>query len=222
MGSAEAKTLVRGPFVLTPNVPTAVAPGDEFEVTVGVANALEGSGENADIELEVMPADNLQVLGEAVKTLQISEGSEGHAGFRLKVLPELGATSLVFRARHGEDSARITATLSVRPPVPYVTSFESGFSASGQVELDVPRELYASLAHNRVAASVRPVVLTEGLVAYLDNFPHYCTEQIASRGYPLLAYLDHPDYQDDARARQQQLTRLHEAPSYPPDRRGRF
>ena len=208
MGAAAAETQVRGPFVLTPNVPTAVAPGDEFEVTVGVANALEGSGEHADIALEVMPADNLQVLGEAVTTLQISEGSEGHAAFRFKVLPEPGATSLVFRARHGEDSARITATLSVRPAVPYVTSFESGFSASGQVELDVPRELYASLAHNRVAASVRPVVLTGGLVAYLDNFPHYCTEQIASRGYPLLAYLDHPDYQDNARARQQQLTRL--------------
>jgi uncharacterized protein YfaS (alpha-2-macroglobulin family) len=208
MGSAEANTLVRGPFVLTPNVPTAVAPGDEFEVTVGVANALEGSGENADIALEILPADNLQVLGDAVTTLQISEGSEGHAVFRLKVLPEPGAASLVFHARHGEDSARITATLSVRPPVPYVTSFESGFSASGQIELDIPRELYASLAHNRVAASVRPVVLTEGLVAYLDHFPHHCTEQIVSRGYPLLAYLDHPDYQDDARARQKRLASL--------------
>ena len=208
MGSAEAQTLVRGPFVLTPNVPTAVAPGDEFEVTVGVANALEGSGKHAEIELEVLPADNLQVLGEAVTTLQVSEGSEGHAGFRLKVLPELGAASLVFRARHGEESARITATLSVRPPVPYVTSFTSGFSASGQVELDVPREVYANLAHSRVAASVRPVVLTEGLVAYIEDFPHYCTEQIASRGYPLLAYLDHPDYQGDATARQKQLTKL--------------
>ena len=208
MGSAEAKTLVRGPFVLTPNVPTAVAPGDEFEVTVGVANALEGSGEHAEIELEVMPADNLQVLGETSTTLKVSEGSEGHAGFHLKVLPELGASSLVFRARHGKERAQITATLSVRPPVPYVTSFASGFSASGQVELDVPRELFANLAHNRVSASVRPVVLTEGLVAYLENFPHQCTEQIVSRGYPLLAYLDHPDYQGDARARQKRLAKL--------------
>jgi uncharacterized protein YfaS (alpha-2-macroglobulin family) len=208
MGAAEMKTLVRGPFVLTPNVPTAVAPGDEFEVTLGVANALEGSGENAEIELEVIPADNLQLLGETATSVQISEGSEGHAGFRLKVLPELGASSLVFRARHGEESARITATLSVRPPVPYVTTFESGFSASGQVELDVPRALYANLAHNRVAASVRPVVLTEGLIAYLDHFPHACTEQLVSRGYPLLAYLDHPDYQGNAGARQKRLAKL--------------
>lgn len=142
MGAAEAKTRVRGPFVLTPNVPTAAAPGDEFEVTLGIANALEGYGDDAGIELEVRPSDNLQVQGEAATTLQVSEGSEGHAVFRLRALPGPGAASLVF-------SARITATLSVRPPVPYVTSFESGFSASGQLELDVPRELYASLAHNR-------------------------------------------------------------------------
>jgi len=208
MGIARSSSLVRGPFVLSPNAPTAVAPGDEFDVTVGVANALERSGEDVKIELELLPSDNLQVIGEPKKVLAVSEGDETRAEFRVKALDALGASSMLIRARHGEDTARITATLSVRPAVPYTTSFQAGFEKDGRVTLEVPRVLYSRLASNRVTASVRPLALAEGLVAYLDHFPHYCTEQIVSQVYPLLSYLDHPDYQGDTRAKHQRLAAL--------------
>ena len=49
VGVHEGRTLVRGDFVLSPNAPTTVTPGDEFDVSVGVANNVEGSGaERAD------------------------------------------------------------------------------------------------------------------------------------------------------------------------------
>ncbi len=38
VGVENTRTLVRGDFVLSPNAPTTVTPGDEFEVSVGVAN----------------------------------------------------------------------------------------------------------------------------------------------------------------------------------------
>src|SRR4029434_3237126 len=38
VGSVEKNAIIRGPFVLTPNVPTVVAPGDIFDVSVTVAN----------------------------------------------------------------------------------------------------------------------------------------------------------------------------------------
>ena len=44
MGVAETATEVRGDFILTPNVPTMVAPGDEFSVSVGVFNNSTGTG----------------------------------------------------------------------------------------------------------------------------------------------------------------------------------
>ena len=45
LGSESANTVVRGPLILTPNTPSAVAPGDEFEVSVGVTNNVENSGD---------------------------------------------------------------------------------------------------------------------------------------------------------------------------------
>ena len=40
---------MRGDFVLSPNLPLAVAPGDEFDVSVGVANNVAGSGKEAPV-----------------------------------------------------------------------------------------------------------------------------------------------------------------------------
>jgi hypothetical protein len=48
VGSAQSTLQVRGPFVISPNVPTFVAPGDTFQVSTAVANNIEGSGANAE------------------------------------------------------------------------------------------------------------------------------------------------------------------------------
>src|SRR5882724_3152605 len=52
-GSADRDALIRGPFVVTPSVPVLAAPGDEFEAGVTVANNVEGSGADAEVDLRV-------------------------------------------------------------------------------------------------------------------------------------------------------------------------
>ena len=54
--------LVRGPFVITPSVPTMVAPNDKFEVGVTVANNVAGSGENAEVTLTAEPSAQLEIV----------------------------------------------------------------------------------------------------------------------------------------------------------------
>ena len=47
IGTAEGATTVRGDFVLSPDAPTTLAPGDEADVGVGVSNNLSGAGRPA-------------------------------------------------------------------------------------------------------------------------------------------------------------------------------
>ena len=61
VGSAETKLQVRGPFVISPNVPTFVAPGDTFDVSVTIANNVEGSGANAPVNLDLQATEGLEV-----------------------------------------------------------------------------------------------------------------------------------------------------------------
>src|SRR5207302_9849059 len=76
VGSIERDSLIRGPFVITPSVPVLAAPGDEFETGVTVANNVEGSGQDAAIELKAQTNDRLSVLSGSTQTLHIAEGRE--------------------------------------------------------------------------------------------------------------------------------------------------
>lgn len=196
MGATQERTLVRGPFVISPNMLTVAAPGDEFVVTVGVANLVEGSGAGASITLSAEPSEQLELLGEAQTILSIAEGSEARAQFRLRAKQRPGPASVTFRATMGEEESRISATLSVRPAVPYMASFQSGYEQSGRHGAGLPRKLHAALSEQQVSASASTLVLVDGLNNYLENFPHGCTEQVVSQVFPLIGLMSHPGYAD--------------------------
>jgi uncharacterized protein YfaS (alpha-2-macroglobulin family) len=193
----ENKTLVRGPFVLTPNSLTTAAPGDEFDITLGVANGVEGSGKQLPILVNALTSSNLEIVSDTQSTLNIDENSEGKLTFRVKVLDKLGAASVTFTAVSGKSESQRTATLSVRPAVAFVSSFDSGFTESGQKNIDISRQLYPNLAQSNITASQSPRALVDGLISYLDNFPHMCTEQVVSSVFPVLSNLEHPSYMGD-------------------------
>jgi uncharacterized protein YfaS (alpha-2-macroglobulin family) len=197
VGAAENETIVRGPFVITPSVLTMAAPGDEFEVSVGVSNALEGSGPDAQVEVSVVPSEHLQVVGEARTKLKISEGDEGRAQFRIKALDALGSASLTFAAHSGAVGVTRKATLSVRPPVSFETTTQAGFKQGGKAELALARSLRPEFSEQRAAASASPLALADGLVKYLEKFPHGCSEQLVSRVFPNLGLADAAIYPVD-------------------------
>src|ERR1044071_3220534 len=126
VASAERETLVRGPFVITPSVPVLAAPGDEFETGVTVANNVEGSGEKAQIELLSQTNERLSISGGTSQKLEIAEGREQTAIFKFRATDKLGSGEITFIARANGQQAKRRATLSVRPPIPYMTDVRSG------------------------------------------------------------------------------------------------
>ena len=194
LGRSQETLLVRGPFVITPNVLTAAAPGDEFEVNVGIANNLDGSGTDASIDLSATPSEHLEIIGEDRVTLRIAEGNEGRGNFRVRTRNRLGPASLTFEASSGDELARLKATLSVRPSVAYVATVASGSSDDDPVDLQFDRSMYEEFARQSAAASKSPLVLADGLLSYLDAFPHACAEQIVSKVFPQIGFLGNDDY----------------------------
>lgn len=193
VGNAQAKTIVRAPFVITPNVATAVAPGDEFDVNVGLANNLEEGDDTTTIKLEATASDGLVIVGESAISLSIDRGSEGRARFRVKALERLGAASISFRASAADEETQSTATLSVRPPVAYVATMQSGSTTRDPFMLEFERDLHDEFAKQSVAASASPLILADGMLNYLDAFPHLCAEQIVSKVFPQIGFLGNGD-----------------------------
>lgn len=194
IGVAEKKTVVRGPFVLSPNVPTAAAPGDVFDVSVGIANNAEGTGKDAELDLEISVSDNLEVQGAAGIKVKISEGREGSARFAVKAKDSPGAATVRFRVSSGDKEAKSSIGLSLRPASPYITSVSGGYIKDGKTDVPVTRRLYPHYRILEAGYSTLPLGLARGLVTYLNGFPYGCTEQLVSQTFPAMVLLNRPEF----------------------------
>ena len=218
IGTLSSKTIVQGDFVLSPNAPLAVAPGDEFEVSVGVANNVAGSGKDAQVAVSMKTSAHLEVVGSETQTLKIGEKQESAAIYKLKAKTgaavKLGSATMTFSATlngQPEKFAKLGTDVSVRPAGPFYTQVTVG-SFTGSQEVPVKRDVFAEYRKAEAAVSPLPLVIANGLMAYLDSFPHLCTEQIISRAFPAVVLGQRPEFgqmsgntkQKDSAARAQQ------------------
>ncbi|MEY2537397.1 MAG: alpha-2-macroglobulin [Verrucomicrobiota bacterium] len=193
-GSAEQETLIRGPFIITPTVPVLAAPGDEFEAGVTVANNVEGSGADCVIQLRAETNDKLSVVRSAAQTLRVAEGHEQSTTFRFRANDKLGAGEAMFIVRYNEIEIKRRSTLSVRPPVPYMTEVRSGSFQRDSAEIPIARAMHSEFRKVDATLSALPFGLAHGLDAYLKDFPHGCSEQISSGAFCRLVLADEADF----------------------------
>jgi uncharacterized protein YfaS (alpha-2-macroglobulin family) len=194
VGSAELDSLIRGPFVLTPNAPTVAAPGDQFDVSVTVANGVEGSGENADVKVTAEPSEHLEILKSPANPVRIPEGREISATFTVRTKEKFGSAELIFRASMPGQESKLRSTLSVRPAVPFMTSVRSGNFTKESVELKVERSIHPDFRKLDATVSALPLGLARGLDFYLKNYPNGCSEQITSGAFCRLLLADEADF----------------------------
>jgi len=193
-GSSDRDSLIRGPFVVTPSVPVLAVPGDEFEAGVTVANNVEGSGADAEIELRAETSPQLSVKGQATQKLQISEGREKSAVFRFHVNDSLGSGEIRFIASRNGTETKRRATVSVRPEVPFATDVRSGNFKKASADVAIKRQLYPEFAKREAALSATPLGLAHGLDSYLKNFPYGCSEQLTSGAFCRLVLSSEADF----------------------------
>ncbi|MDI9818826.1 MULTISPECIES: alpha-2-macroglobulin [unclassified Legionella] len=191
VGSRDKKSEIRGNFVINPNVPTFIAPGDIFEISASIANNVTGSGTDAKIAVQLNVTPDLEIIGSANESLTISEGQEKTVRFKLKANASLGSAKVTIIANTEEKSSTMDTTLSIRPATTYITSITSG-SSNASKTLPIERRLYPDYRKVDASISSSPLILLPGLQRYLENFPYGCTEQLTSKALPLLAMSRQP------------------------------
>ena len=202
VGIFQTTTTVRDDLILTPNVPAMVAPGDTFEVSVGVANnmpnlngtkvevsvSLENTGQNADNTAQ------FEIIASTPPTLSLGEKEEGVASFTLRAKNLLGAGKLTFQANYANQKTLRQAEISVRQAEAYRTELKMGRMPGNVLRVENMREMYNEYAVRQASASYLPIVMGHGLAAYLENFPHLCSEQLISGAIPYLMQQRHPEF----------------------------
>ncbi len=143
VGSVAQNSLIQGPFVITPGVPTLAAPGDQFEVGVTVANNVPGSGQNAAVTLTAEPSEQLEILNMPPQPMTIPEGKEVSAVFTVRAKDKLGSASIAFKAAGNGQESTLRSTVSVRPAVPLETEVQGGNFTKDSITVPVDRDMHA-------------------------------------------------------------------------------
>jgi len=190
VSSVESTALIRTRFVLTPGLPTVAAPGDTFEVGV----TLNNGGAAADITLSAEPSEHLEVLESPSQPVHLEQGKETTVLFTVRARERLGSGQLSFRATGDGESSFRKATVSVRPPVPFITEVRSARFTTPSLDVPISRGLYREFRELDASVSALPLGLARGLDVYLKNYPHGCSEQITSKAFSRLMLSDETDF----------------------------
>ncbi|MCE5387451.1 MAG: alpha-2-macroglobulin family protein [Acidithiobacillus sp.] len=203
IGIAQTQTYVRGDYVLTPNVPWNVAPGDRFEVSVQVVNNLENSPqERRPVAVRLGLDPGLEAQGPVLQELRLAPGESGVVRFPVRAGPRLGSQRLRFEVVGPTKGVARTVSLSVRPPEPLLSTLQLGQFAPGRTQrLTGLRELYPQHASRELTVSYLPLAMMGGLQSYLDHYTHLCTEQVVSAATPALIVAVRPEFARSAEAR---------------------
>jgi alpha-2-macroglobulin len=190
VGSAQQTLNVRGPFVISPNVPTFVAPGDTFDLSVTIANNVKGSGAAAPVAVDLTTTEGLEVTQKPTASVPIDEGRDASIHWLVRAKDALGNADLTVTARTGNQTSSLTSHLSVRPPAPYLTTVNSGYFTDTDKKIPVERRLYPQFRETAALASVLPQGLSRGLGLYLEHYEYGCTEQLVSKAFSSLISSD--------------------------------
>jgi uncharacterized protein YfaS (alpha-2-macroglobulin family) len=180
IGVKKSFVTVRGDLIIMPNVPTFVAPDDQFEVSVILANNIKGEGKRK-VKLEIVPDKFISVVENKISEKEIESMRDEVFKIRLKANPKLGASRIKFVATSDNYKAQLAATLSVRPPVHYQFSVWSGALVSHQHDIKFNRDLYPHLSEESAVLSQNPLMALDSISGYLAKYPYGCSEQIISK-----------------------------------------
>jgi uncharacterized protein YfaS (alpha-2-macroglobulin family) len=194
VGTAEKKLTVRGDFVITPNAPLFMTPGDEAEIGVSLSNNVEQSGADAKVTLTLENSEHFKLGSEGKIELAVAEGHETSTVFKLKAEKILGSGTLIFKATLGKHQAKRSIDLSIRPANPYQITLQTGYARNEKKELDLSRKMDSHFRVKDMNISILPLTIGHGLFKFLTEYPYDCTEQLVSKAFPKMVLKSKPDF----------------------------
>lgn len=187
LGHASRDVIIRDPVVVTAAMPKFLAPGDQAELRLDIANTDAPAG---DYTLDVNGGALVSVLSKADKA-PITLAAGGKADVTLPITGGEPGTGQIEIALSGPNGERFTQSLdvTVRPSTPPMTERRMVRIESGR-QLLVDDQLLANSIMQGASVSVNltrnPTFDIASLLMTLDRYPYGCAEQTTSRALPLL------------------------------------
>ena len=184
-----SRSVAANPYVIAPQQPLAVAPGDEFDLGVLVANTTGEAGEQV-LAVSVAGGEALELLSPNLQRLTLGPGQDATVRFTAKAGEKLGPVAVRYQVEGAGHEAAYSEELTIRPSQPLLTTLQNGVlritdqQAGKTGALALQRTLYDEQRYAEFSVAMTPVAYLRGLLDYLKTYPYGCTEQLVSQAFP--------------------------------------
>ncbi len=175
-GSAEKSAYVRTPLMLLSSLPRVLSVNEEISLPVN----LFVMDKNVK-QVEVSASSGEVTITPAKQTLSFTEAEDRIVNFRLKTR-HTGKATIHITATGNGNKAQETVEIEVRNPNPTVNLTRDAWVEKGaEATINYPMGDAVQLEVSRL-----PMLDVTRRLNYLYDYNHHCTEQLASKGLPLL------------------------------------
>ncbi len=186
-GSAAKAIPVRTPLMVQSTLPRVVSIGEQITLPVNVF-AMENGTKNVNVKVEV--TGGLSLADGNSKTVNFAAPGDRMVYFRLRAGDRTGVATVRVTASCGAQTSTERIEIQVRNPnPPLVTVTENILRAGEAITLPYALEDKSEDSWVKLEVARMPSVNLTRRYDYLDNYEHLCSEQLTSRGLPML-YLD--------------------------------
>ncbi len=197
VGSTSNNVFVKGDQVLTPQLPSAVALGDNFEAGLAITNTTD---KEINLSISAKIADESQTkalnITNLAQTVSLKAKEEKLLPFNVSVGKTPGSATIKFSTK--DDAGNIVerdAYISVRP-ASLARNTQRSLSLSQPTAINLSRKLLPYDAQTSLTLSYIPVPLLNASLSYLQNYQHNCVEQIISKAFALVELKETPLYME--------------------------
>ena len=183
-GNAQKTVPVRSPLMVLSTLPRVVSTGEEIQLPVNVF-AMEKEVNNVTVKVET--TGKLQLTSEGSKTMKFAKPGDDVIFFALKSNGKTGVETVKVTVTGGGQTATETIEIDVRNPNPsYLIAQDTLIGSGSDTQLsyqlgDLSEDNWVKLEVSRI-----PSVDISRRFDFLYDYPHYCSEQVTSRAFPLL------------------------------------
>lgn len=182
VGSAEKQSYIQAHFIISPNIPNYVTPGDSFTATVLVTNNVKSkdASDLLTVQLEknsdfTISGANMNGIGTFKAMIQPGKSQTFH--FNLQTQADLGTTELKFIVSNGHESSTLTQPITVQPATLYNVKLQNGFSRMADITLPTNTDYYSAYRDLRISAANQASIFIPGLIEKIQGAPLYNIKQ---------------------------------------------
>ncbi|NDV79275.1 alpha-2-macroglobulin [Dysgonomonas sp. 511] len=186
-GSAEKTVPVRNPLMILSTLPRVAGPEEEILLPV---NVFAMDKKVNTVNVTVQSQGLFSFMDGTSKSVTFAETGDKMVYFRVKAGKKTGFETVTIKATGAGETATETINIEIRNPnAPVVTTSQALVPANGSEMLNLSFEDIKDGDWARLEISRMPGIDLGKNLEFLRYYPHGCSEQVTSKGFPLL-YID--------------------------------